>query len=383
MNTPFVQFSVILYRVTSFRPTDNPEESAELVADSRIRAVLPRPELDFYWSTRLVPALEPEPLFGEIERLDDGREVDPWLVAPGFRTKRLAIGSLARLVDEFERLGRKPAAGNVLAFARRWTWLGHPQELLSPPDGPEPATEVRWGGRPDFVGERLSTWIDAGYRFAFLRLLWSATTALRSAHEEEIEAPASVGFISRHVRWEAQPWGTPPADWPRRNTARPGDRTRSRREGPITAFSYRIPLSPEPFRRWEETVVPAHRQPAVLRALRRDDYAGAATFVLGTEITQAIRGHVHVLVDALGHSQMRHAPDCLLAAAYLGFANEVAARSRRPRIRRCRNPECERGGTFHGRSNRIYCSRECKDHVEYLRRTGQLERRPNPPAAGG
>ena len=123
VNTPFVQFSVILYRVTSFRPTDNPEESAELVADSRIRAVLPRPELDFYWSTRLVPALEPEPLFGEIERLDDGREVDPWLVAPGFRTKRLAIGSLARLVDEFERLGRKPAAGNVLAFARRWTWL--------------------------------------------------------------------------------------------------------------------------------------------------------------------------------------------------------------------------------------------------------------------
>jgi hypothetical protein len=122
----------------------------------------------------------------------------------------------------------------------------------------------------------------------------------------------------------------------------------------------------------EWVVIDGRTDRETLRRLPKPDWVSIAAFVVGREISRSLAGHVDVAVLPLRGLAMRHVPDCLLAAAYLKFATEVAAGVRNPSLRVCANPEHATTSpdeleVIAGPRNRMYCTDRCKDRAKYLR----------------
>jgi hypothetical protein len=102
------------------------------------------------------------------------------------------------------------------------------------------------------------------------------------------------------------------------------------------------------------------------------DIIGLVRYYIVKEINESLMSHCGPrLIENDGKCDVYMAPDCLLSAMYLLFAEELEGFD--PKVHRvhypkkkCKNPECRRA--FSDRANKQFCSTSCKRHVRYLRR---------------
>ena len=318
----------------------------QVLADPRVRAMFVRPAKGFGW--RSDPPLvdlgyaidavfadavfaDPDPAHRAVDASPDAQP-DTWLVArPGGWTAR-AITANTKITDRFDRLGAAPTDDLIRGFADEFGWLGHPRLLatssIQRADG---VRAVMFGGGQHH-GEPRSSWVSEAGRFTAIRGLFDAGLRVRAATRKG--ASDLVRLIGPHVEW-----GT-------------------------GYFAYRVTDRPRGMDGWDE-VLERRTDGGTLDRLPRGNWATAADFVVAHEINRTLRGHVDTMLLPFRRNVIREVPDCLLAAIYLQFANEVATGMRNPRPGRCANPEC--GHSFSGPSNRMYCpGGTCKDRAKYL-----------------
>jgi len=321
----------------------------QVLADPRVRAMFVRPDKGFGWRSEpplvdlgeAVDAIfagaafaDPDPAHRAGDTSSDALP-GTWLVAhPGGWTAG-AITASTRITDRFDRLGADHTDDQILEFADEFGWLGHPRPLRAPQINRADGVRVLMFGGGQNLGEPRATWISEAARFAALHSLFYAGLRVRAATTDGTGATDSVRLIGAHVEWG------------------------------MGYFAYRVTDQTRGAEEWDE-VLTRRADGGTLDRLPRGDWSTAAEFVVAHEVNRTLRGHVDTMLLPLRRNVMRMVPDCLLAAIYLQFANEVSTGLRNPRLGQCANPEC--GLPFSGPSNRMYCRPTCKDRAKYLKR---------------
>jgi hypothetical protein len=265
--------------------------------------------------------------------LDVDASATPWLTAKGSsRTVIKTVRSLTETRRMFEDLGRDPTQERAMTFATRFGWLSHPRLLFSLRHDSKARVAYAGGLFGEDVGE---LYLESS-RYVWLRGLWSTINALELATRHDTNGTGALRKLGASIRHSDGGWEY----W---RAIRGG--------GGTEALWARID------------------DPAVVRLLPRTDPIPAARYVLSHEINTGLRGHVDVTLMPFRHGAMRLVPDCLLAALYVGFANEVSSGLRSPSPHQCPVD----GRSFEGRKNQIYCSTSCKERKKYLVSAGRWE----------
>ena len=274
---------------------------------------------------------------------DDGAE---WLVTEADQGRRSPLSlqpdaltkpSIAR---EFERLGRDPAPARILRFANRYGFLGPPTALVDPdkrsPSDQVPVSEL-------MLGELVSYWQEEAARFRDLRTTWGQALALTDAGpQSQHDAHA---YLVERIYWS------------------PSGAVRYQSQIETRSGTYS-------FARWIASAIEIEEGDLAGRIKRRD-LAGPARLHVHREVNERLRGHVSPAVPAFLESPvMRNFPDSLLAAIYFRFALDLVSPTSRESIcDHCHQPFVQ------GRSDKRFCSKNCKENARYHREVAE-QRRP-------
>ena len=316
---------------------DYPGDLEPALADRRVRAKFYRPDAGFHLGAA-VPLVDGDLALETIfERLDARAAADSndWLIPNAGNWTAGDITLSMRITDRFAELGRNPTHERILAFAGGFGWLTHPQLMMPAIHRREGVSAVMFGGGHAH-GEPLAVWTAEAARFAVLRDLWQAGIEVRGARKADDgrNVTPAMEKIDAHVKHA------------------PG------------VFDYWVSEGARENPMWQRILNRAQDR-AVL--IKRGDRSAAAEFVVAHEINLTLQHHVHTTLLPFRGSVMRQVPDCLLAAIYLQFANEVVTGRRNPRVRECANPDWSHTFTG-GRSDKKYCSDGCRNRKRYLDR---------------
>ncbi len=266
---------------------------------------------------------------------DDEGEV--WLVAESSGAERITLARRwAVLSRAFLRLAERPTDDAIRNFASKWGLMG-------------PGTALRPRGDNEYrglAGESRSEWLDQLARYRMLHVLWEDAKILRNpdsyglTRAREAERGVRVVREDNAIRLEldAKHHGT-----------------RSLGRGVYVVW----PGEEEAFAR-------------LIGAKSQD----VALFYVAREVNKHLGRVQPVLLPFLG-MKLRESPTSLLAALYLGMAQEMAggARPERP----CEFSGCGRS-FLPGRIDQRYCSDSCRVSAAYHRRVARPEassRRPS------